>query len=377
MDDATFTAVSFRLGPTRTHRIEFPEAVEVASTIRPLGEGEADSHRAFLQRRPEATIFYTGAWHRLIESTYGHRTRHWVAWQGRDLVGSFPVALVRHPLFGVKAVAMPYQFHSGLPIADSTSIQQALTLRAVGDATEAGAQFLELRHFEPVDWLEQLGFLKVDSHLVTSSCSLVNLDFGKIRRNHRRNIKAATEAGLSITDAPGLPELRMFRRMYLIEGRRLGAPQAGWRFFEHLHNLPELGCRLFLAWLNGNCIAGLLLIDDGRTVFSRCGAFSSPEALAVHAGRALYWRAMTDAASRGCTTFNLGITWDQDHGLIHDKEGWNAVTRVAHVYVYPIRSRPPSAGGYFEGFQLAKTVWRNLPLPIVDWAGAAVTRWVC
>src|SRR5262249_912343 len=225
-------------------------------------------------------------------------------------------------------------------------------------------------------FLEELGFAPMDSQLVTTTTPLVDLDFKQIRRNHQRSVRRAREHGVSITEGETLEELKMFRRLYLIEGRRLGAPQAGWNFFENLHRFARARYRLLLAWLSNVCLGGLLTLDDGRTVFARCGAYNSPAALNLGVGSALRWRAMFDAAQRGCRFFNHGVSWRSDAGLIHYKEGWQGTSRPVRLYIYSIRSKPSAPGKYFEGFSLAKAVWRRLPLPAVDWMGRIITQWV-
>jgi hypothetical protein len=86
---------------------------------------------------------------------------------------------------------------------------------------------------------------------------------------------------------------------------------------------------------------------------------------------------MQDAAARGCREFDLGVSWIGNRGLIDFKEGWTGVTRPVRAYVLPVKSKPPPPGSYFEGYRLAKALWRRLPLPIVDRLGHQITRWVC
>jgi len=62
--------------------------------------------------------------------------------------------------------------------------------------------------------------------------------------------------------------------------------------------------------------------------------------------------------------------------LIHYKEGWQGTTCPVYLYIYPLRSKPSVPGNYFEGFSLAKAVWRRSPLAVVDQVGRWVTRWV-
>ena len=272
---------------------------------------------AFLRRNRHSTVFHTLQWHRIIQETYGHTCDYWAAFSNHQIVGVFPVVVVRHPIMGTKMLAMAYQFHSGLPLATSEAVQTELIKRAIGRAREIGAKYLEIRHHEPASFLTKLGFVQMDSQLVTTSAPLEGLDFKQIRRNHRRNILHAIEHGVSISEGKTLDDLEAFRRIYLIEGRKLGAPQAGWNFFKNLHCLARSRYRLFLARLSNRCLGGLLTLEDGRTVFARCLAHSSREAVELHAGKLLYWRAMCDAAQRGCQSFNFGISWHLDSGLIH------------------------------------------------------------
>jgi len=86
---------------------------------------------------------------------------------------------------------------------------------------------------------------------------------------------------------------------------------------------------------------------------------------------------MVDAASRGCSNYDFGVTWVRDKGLIAFKEGWNGTTQPVHAYVLPIKSNAPAPGSFFEGYQFAKAIWRRLPLPIVDLVGHQITRWIC
>jgi lipid II:glycine glycyltransferase (peptidoglycan interpeptide bridge formation enzyme) len=133
---------------------------------------------------------------------------------------------------------------------------------------------------------------------------------------------------------------------------------------------------VYLARYQNRVIAGFLVLGDTHAAFARCSAHSSPEALAVNAGHALWWRALQDAAAAGCPSFHCGVSWSGDTGLIKWKSGWGGVNQAVQVYVLPIRSRPSDGGAYFEGYGWAKAVWKRLPLPVVDLVGHQVTRWI-
>jgi hypothetical protein len=352
-------------------------ATEVS--VERLRQTDIPALEIYLRENAEATVFHTWEWRQVIEATYGHRHDYWASWSDGRITGLFPAVTMRLPILGTKMVSMPYQYYSGLPLAASgePGALSELIGRALAEASDAGADYLEIRSRGPAPFLEELGFSPMDSRLVTTTTPLDDLDFKQIRRNHQRSVKSAREHGVWITEGETLEELKMFRRLYLIEGRRLGAPQAGWNFFENLYRFARTRYRLLLAWSANVCLGGLLTLDDGRTVFARCGAYSSPTALNLRAGAALRWRAMSDAAQSGCSFFNHGVSWRGDAGLIHYKEGWQGTTCPVYLYIHPLRSKPSAPGNYFEGFSVAKSIWRRLPLPVVDWAGRIVTRWVC
>jgi len=338
----------------------------------PADRAELDE---FLDTEREATAFHRLEWHDVIRASYGHRCDYWVARCSGEVVGVFPVVAMRVPMLGTKMVAMAYQMYSGAPIGRPESFGP-LVRAAVDRAGEMGAKYLEIRHHGPLDWLEPLGFHAIDSGLCTQQIPLQSVSLKSIRRNHRRSVRSAEEAGVRIEVGGSLDHLRTFRDMYVREGRAVGAPQAGWSFFEALHRLAGPYYRLYLARIGDRTAGAMIVIRDARMTFARSSAYSSDEALSVSAGAALYWAAISDAMESGCTGFNCGLSWVGDKGLIHWKEGWGGESRPVHVYALPIRSTVPAPGEYFEGYRLAKAVWRRLPLPLVDMLGHAVTRWI-
>jgi hypothetical protein len=343
--------------------------------VRRLEAGDRPALAAFLAAEGEATAFHRPEWHEVIRATYGHECDYWVAFCGSEIAGVFPVVHVRAPLLGAKMVAMAYQMYSGAPIGRPESFAP-LVDAAADRAKQQGVKYLEIRHHEAAGWLEPLGFEAIESGLCTQQVPLTDFSLKSIRRNHRRSVNAAADAGLVVESTGSIEGLRTFRDMYIREGRSVGAPQAGWSFFEKLHALAGDCYRLYLAKLDGRVIGAMIVIRDDRMVFARNSAYSTPEALSVNAGAALYWAALSDAAGNGCTGFNCGLSWVGDKGLIHWKEGWGGETKPVHLYALPIRSKVPAPGGYFEGYRLAKAVWRRLPLPVVDAVGHAVTRWI-
>lgn len=354
-----------------------PPTSESAVRVSSDGAGAAEVER-FLATQDRGTLYCSPAWLRLVEASYGHRARQWVAQGvGGAAAGAFAAVAVRHPLLGTKVVATPYQYYSGLPLGIDPTVRRDLTAQAIAWAREIGAQHLEIRHHEPAPMLEEMGFVCVESGLVRTAASLADLSLLQMRKGHREYVEYGPKRGLTVDAAPSLEELRTFYRMFLVEKRAMGSPQAGWRFFENLHGVPRLGYRLLLARHGGVCLGGLLTLADERLTYARYVAIDRQEGQRLHAIKALLWQAMQQAAADGSREFDFGISWQGDTGGIRFKEGWNGTTQPVYLYVHPLRSKPPAPGGYFEGFRVAKAVWRKLPLGVADWVGHQVTRWVC
>jgi hypothetical protein len=118
---------------------------------------------------------------------------------------------------------------------------------------------------------------------------------------------------------------------------RMGGRAKPWDHFEYLRrHIPEDRRRLSLAVLDGQPVAGLLLLMHARTV-----EYFVP--VIRHAYRSLQplsfliWHAMRWAIAAGYTQWNWGGTWGAQDSLHHFKAGWGADDRV---YRYFVCARP-------------------------------------
>src|SRR5262249_48072193 len=162
-------------------------------SVERLRQKDVGALEIFLRDNAEATVFHTWEWRQVIEATYGHRHDFWAAWSDRRITGLFPVVTMRLPILGMKMVSMPYQYYCGLPLNPNASGEPGepeepaelgklaklarLVKRALAEASNAGADYLEIRSRAPAPFLEELGFAPMDSQLVTTTTPLTRLDF--------------------------------------------------------------------------------------------------------------------------------------------------------------------------------------------------------
>ena len=129
----------------------------------------------FLLAHDDATVFHEPWFARVLTESYGHACDYWVALQAERVVGVFPVVTVAHPLLGRKAVAMPYQFHSGPPLAAAEDVYVALVEAAKARVVDRGVAYFEIRNHVEAPLLERLGFVAQDTQLTKTMVPLAGL----------------------------------------------------------------------------------------------------------------------------------------------------------------------------------------------------------
>ena len=147
-------------------------------------------------------------------------------------------------------------------------------------------------------------------------------------------------------------------------------------FFRNLFlDLPH-HAKVRLARLDGELIGGSFLLCYHRTIISK-QAVVKPEHARTGLGKGLVWSTLNWGKDAGYDFLNLGISLESQAAVKSFKEGFGAVSRSLSSYVLPLGTEPPSYEDLYEGYGLAKQVWRKMPLPATKLAGAVLTRWFC
>ncbi len=147
----------------------------------------------------------------------------------------------------------------------------------------------------------------------------------------RYNVRLAEKRGVEVDTAPAT-KLQEWYAMYLATARRDQIAIHPFAYYEKLFSLAaressSLRLRLYLAHHQGDLLAGIIVGFSGAGATYLYGA-SSDIKRNLMAPYALQWRAMADARTEGCTSYDLfGIppTDDPDHpmaGLYRFKTGF-------------------------------------------------------
>lgn len=312
----------------------------------------------------DANIGHRWAWMGIVSEVYGHRTFPLAAIRDGVLVGVLPLVLVRSRLFGRHLVSMPFLDSGGLCTDGDGACEQALVATAVELATAHGAK-LELRHLED----RRIG-LPASLEKVTMTIDLSDGEdavWRRIRSSRRGQVRKARRNGLEAS-WHGAEAVGRFYRVWAANMRDLGSPAHRRAYFGRIAaGFPD-EARIVLVRDGSETIgAGMALVHGDRIVLPWVSSLRS--SFARGPNQLLYWEAFRYAVERGCTVFDFGrSSWNS--GTFEAKRQYGAEPEQLFWHRYPAEERP--GGDSAERLEWVTRLWRRLPVPLANAAGALV-----
>jgi len=295
---------------------------------------------AFVESKPEATIFHHPAWLNVLAESYGYRPFVIAVCDAAgQIVAGLPVLEVRSRVRGWRWVSLPFTDYCAPLYDDPESLGQLTNDLALLYQT-GGVPSIEVRWELPSHpamrshsayYLHRLR-LNSDPQLVLKG----------FKRTHRQNIGTAEERGVHIERGTEPEHLRRFYAMQLETRRRKGIPVQPRKFFDLLgkHILAQGLGFVLLAYKDVQCLAGGLFLHWQQTLTYKYAA-SSGEDQQYRPNNLLSWTAMRWGCENGYTVFDLGRTELENAGLRRFKNGWGA--EESPLIYSMLSAAPPSA----------------------------------
>ena len=113
-----------------------------------------DPWNKYVLKCENSTFFHLAQWRNIFENILGHRAFYFYAIQNDEIVGIFPLVLVKSKLFGSAFISVPFGVYGGC-LANSSQIYSALTAHAVETAKEYDVDYIETRELQDSesDWV--------------------------------------------------------------------------------------------------------------------------------------------------------------------------------------------------------------------------------
>lgn len=196
----------------------------------------------------------------------------------------------------------------------------------------------------------------------------------------KRAINKAARLGVRLRLATTETDLGQWYRLYLEVMRTSAVPPRPYRLFSTL--MEVLGAKGMMQLLlaeqhtagKTSVVAGSIFLALGqRVTYAFSGARSCD--LPLRANDLILWEAINGACRQGFRCLDLGEVPEGNRGLATFKSKWGAEPVRLYRYYYPLSPSRVEVNGEQSGRYwrpLVESVWRRLPLKVVEWLGDRV-----
>ena len=337
-----------------------------ARIINPLSGSEWDD---LVAGHPEATVFHTSAWARVLTRTYGHSPVYLQYTGSGESVALLPLMEVSSRVTGRRGVCLPFSDFCG-PLLSANSAAAALTDEICRAAAERNWKHIELRSgaFEPAG--ERVGTFF--AHTLDLSGGEVAI-FARFQPSVQRAIRKAEKSGVVVEISQTAGAMEEFYRLHRQTRRSHGAPPQPFAFFRHIQEeiiAPGLGFTA-LARSGAGCIAASIFFHRAGAGLYKFGA-SEKQHQNVRPNHLTMWAGIRHLLNCGGRTLHFGRTSPDDEGLRRYKRSWGATEQMlSYLRFDPPRQRwisvPPSKPAGFR-----ESVFSRLPLAVNALAGQLI-----
>jgi FemAB-related protein (PEP-CTERM system-associated) len=324
---------------------------------------------AFVERRPDATVYHLWGWRRVFTQAFGHRSVYLAARTADGIAGVLPLVLFNSWLFGRFAVSLPFVNYGGV-VAETDEAAAGLVAEAETVGRDEHLSHLELRHLAA-----RFPRLQAKRHKVAMRLPLppaADALWQTIDRKVRNQVRKSEKSGLTATigGAELLPE---FYAVFAKNMRDLGTPVYSRKFFSAILAEFPAAARVHVVRKGDLPLAGSITIQ-WRQGIEVPWASSLREHRDSSPNMLLYWTMLQHAIASGCTVFDFGRSTPNE-GTFHFKRQWGAEpTPIAWEYSM-LNGRPmPDQSPANPKFRAAIETWKRLPVPVATFLGPAIVR---
>ena len=337
------------------------------------GPGDEAAWKDYVYQHPDAHFFHLIEWREILPTVYGYRPFYLMARNAAgQIVGVFPLFLVRSLVFGRTLKSLPFHFLGGL-LASSQRAQRELIMQAERLAQRHRVDYLEVKTCSPWDIdnprvLEAPRYTGYAVRLQADPEALLK----SFKYNHRYSIRKAQRT-VGVDFGSTAEHVETFYALHLLATRNLGLPPHAYQLFAELRrHFGDRGMmQVGIARHEGQPISAILLLLFRHTILYMWGA-SNIEYRSLCADPLLHWSAMKWGCENDYHAFDFGMTAPNEDGAHFYKSRWSSEPYDVYFYHF-FTDRQPDID-YHTSFDTFKRVWRRLPMPVVRVLGPMLGR---
>ena len=328
----------------------------------------------FVYSHTYSTFFHLSGWGKCLEKTFGLRAFYLTAEDDSGKIeGVLPLFLKKGFPSGKALISVPIGVYGGI-LAEDEEAERRLLEKAVELTKELDCDYLELRHKKEV----KLDFPEMPLINKELYCTFIKaLPAGvedclaSLPRKARQAVNKSIRSGLVFERGPGL--LDECYDTYALSQRDLGSPVVTRKWFQSL--VEEFG----------EAVNTSRVRYGDKTLCSLLSFFFKGTVMPFYEGDVrgyekhnpnnyIYLKLQEKAVEEGCRYFDFGRS-RENTGTYSFKINQGFEPEQLY-YQYFLNKSPevPNVSPSNKSFELAKNIWKHLPLPVTKWLGPGLFK---
>ena len=300
----------------------------------PTGIQGWDERLAF---HPDATVFHSSAWARVLSETYGYLPSYLTIMDEGRFAVILPFMEIRSWLTGTRGVSLPFTDECAPILSDDIGFADVVPM-VIAHAGTRGWKTLEFRGRGC-----GMGNIPASAEYLTHELDLTlgqGVLFSRFRANVKRNIRKAEKEGISVASDPTPEGVQEFYRLNCLSRREHGLPPQPFRFFDSLrtHVLEKEFGTLLLARHKGKAVAGAVFLHFAGKAIYKYGAMDRSYQ-ELRPNNLVFQEAIRDLCGKGVRTLSFGRTDLHHEGLRQFKLSWGTEEKTLIYVEFDVTSK--------------------------------------
>src|SRR5947207_14349178 len=287
--------------------------------LNPLLDGKWENA---ISAHPDATIFHSTAWARVLVDTYGHRPCYVQISLNGGMLALVPMMEVQSVLTRSRGICLPFSDYCA-PLTFSSFGHELVAQKLQQIARERRWSYFELRGHSilPINVPASESYYGHFLDLRVGSKAL----FSNFSSSVQRAVRKAQRSGLNVSIQSSPDAIAQFYKLHLRTRRRHGVPPQPQSFFINIQrHLINAGFGfIVLVECQKAPIAAAMFFKLGRHAVYKFGA-SDERLLELRANNLAMFEAIKHLAEGGAETLHFGRTDKENQGLRRFKLSWGA-----------------------------------------------------
>jgi hypothetical protein len=317
------------------------------------------------------SFFHTSAWAGTLRKSYHYTPYYFVDRTATDMKALLPLMEVNSLITGKRGVSLPFTDYCEPLVPDVARFEELF--RAVLEfGKKQNWNYVEIRGGESFFHDAQPAEYHFGHTLdLTKGTDPI---FLRLRDSTRRNIKKAKREGVTITLSASPDSMEEFRRLNALTRRDHGLPPQPACFFRNLFDAIISKDRgvIALASFKGKAVAANVYLHFHDLITYKYGA-SDRAFRHLRVNNLIMWETILWASGKGFKELCFGRSEPENEGLRQFKMGWGTQERQIKYYRYDLHKRAFVSSNTAVN-PAVKGIFRSLPIPVLNMAGALLYR---